>query len=190
MPLLQAFCIAFNTHCCNILQFTPMIMASDANNLIQKRNLWKFLKMVQVQNRPVYKILAGVPTSVIWIDILERDTNKTIQVLSISEFIEQLHTLPTKGAVYRINLKTYSLPDEEYDISAGESLFTASCREQLTLQILPSMLFYLCYQKVKARAPNFLECMEDIKKYKLTRKDMERLTPYISECNKQLIDKL
>jgi hypothetical protein len=52
------------------------------------------------------------------------------------------------------------------------------------------MLFYLCYQKVKARAPNFLECMEDIKKYKLTRKDMERLTPYISECNKQLIDKL
>ena len=85
-----------------------MIMAHDANDLILKRNLWKFLKMVQVQNRPVYKIMTGLSDSVVWIDVLERDTNKTIQVLSISEFIEQLHTLPTKGAVYRINLRTYS----------------------------------------------------------------------------------
>ena len=190
MPLLQAFCIAFNTHCCNILQFTTMIMASDANDLIQKRNLWKFLKMVQVQNRPVYKIMAELPVSVIWIDLLVRKTGETIQTLSLSDFILQLYELSTKGVVYRISFRTYTFLPDEYDISKGEDLYIASYRQELTLNILPSLIFYLCYQKVKARAPSFLECAEDIKKFSLSSKDVQRLLPFVNECNRKLIDKL
>ena len=167
-----------------------MIIASDANDLILKRNLWKFLKMVQVQNRPVYKIMTGLSASVVWIDILERESGNVIQTVSVSDFIVKLHNLPTKGVTYLFTFKTYSRPSDEDDITKGESSFTASFREDITLNILTPLLFYLCYQKVMARAPNFLECMEDIKKYKLTRKDMERLSDYISECNRILIDKL
>ena len=167
-----------------------MIMAQDANDLILKRNLWKFLKMVQVQNRPMYRIMTGVDTSVIWINIVGREDGNVIQTLSVSEFIENLHELPTKGSVCRICFRTYSLPPDDNDISNGEGVISATCREHLTLEILPSLLFYLCYRKVKARAPNFLECIEDIKAFKLSRKDMERLIPIIGEYNRILIDKL
>ena len=165
-------------------------MASDANNLIHKRNLWKFLKMVQVQNRPVYKIMAEVPSSVIWIDVLVRDSGDVIQTIPVSEFISMLPDLPTRGTVYRITFRTYSFLPDEYEISEGENLYTATLRQELTLDILPSFISYMCYQKVKSRAPSFLECIEDIKKYNLTRKDIERLTPYTTQCNRKLIDKL
>ncbi len=153
--------------------------------LILKSNLYKFLKVLRVKNRAIYKLLLGLPVSTVWIEIFSKDSGISIDKLSFYKFTCSFRSLPSKGVSYRIYYKTYSFSNSEKDFHIGENVYVATYRNELTFDFIPSLLAYLCYEKYVNGLPKFLQSIEEIRQFKFKRKDIDRIGSQVEEYNQK-----
>lgn len=161
---------------------------NELDSLVLKCNLWKFLKVLRAQNPPAYKMVIGAPITAIWIEMWDKKSGEVIATLSVAQFVKELRSLPTKGVAFRVHFRTYQFSQHTIDgqQSSGESVWTATHREHLTVDVFPHLLAYVCYEHLQTKASSFELDREKILHYALARKDVMVLAPMIAEYNELL----
>ena len=163
----------------------------ELDGLILKCNLWKFLKVLRAQNRPLYKLVCGASESAIRIEIWLKERGEVVEQLSVARFVEQLTELPSKTVAYRLYIRTYHFSDSSAEPAAprGEGLYVATHRDHLSAALLRPFVAYLCYEARRNGTP-FLPTREQILHYGFARKDVVALEPQLAACNEALAREL
>ena len=150
-------------------------------NYILKTNLWKFFKTLRAQANPLYCLLVASTIDVAFVEIVGRGDGVRHRRLSIAQFIAQLGKLPTKQVCYQLKIKVWG--DE------GEAVWTASTREQLSVdvaaELLPTMIMHLCRTSA-VQGRTFVLTPEVVAYYHFRQRYFEELQLLVSNCNARI----
>lgn len=144
-------------------------------DIILKRNLWKFFKVLQVQANQIYCTLVASPIHYAWITIINKSEPTIKKRIRISQFANSLRKMPSSDVFYQLSINLY-----------GKRTFNAKSISDLNIKkieaLFPDIIAYHCIESLKQG--KLLELTPQIiKQYKFKDRYIEDLKTIIEQCN-------
>lgn len=147
-------------------------------DVIFKRNLWKFFKVLQVQANQIYCLLVASPIHYAWITIINREEPATQKRVSIAHFVKNHSKMPSSDVFYHLTINLY-----------GERTYEAKCVKDLHIKnieaLYPDIIAYHCQENIK-QGKRFELNLQTVKHYKFKARYIEDLKIIIEQCNNKL----
>lgn len=149
-------------------------------DIIFKRNLWKFFKVLQIQANQIYCLLMASPIHYAWITIINRSEHTIQKRITIAQFVNYLPKMPSSEVFYQMSVNLY-----------GEKIFESKTISDLNIKkiesLFPDIVAYHCNESIK-QGKRLELTPQTIRHYKFKARYIDDLKTIIEQCNNMITE--